>query len=229
MPTDDDDDIADLLRNYNEVVEEPPVDGEPIVEDEYVGDEVDVDEALRDIMDHLNQEEESEKNKLETVGFTGSASEAPLAADLVIKETRQIKASLDDDIPEDETLAPQDPLVDIRRQFERMEAISSEVVDSSRSDRNETQGVIGVLRGEIDKAIAAGQTPARVNVEFLVKALEVKTSINTNLIKIIDATAKMLASTKASTILQTNVEVTNNNSAELQKALDEPLGPNDSW
>lgn len=115
------------------------------------------------------------------------------------------------------------PTVDIAKTFEQLDAVTNEVLQACRSDRQEAQDVIGMLRNQIDKAHNNNSDPARVYVEGLVKAIEVKSNINMTAVKIIEANAKMLAATKAGTNIQLNNSVTTINDQALDEILNDPI------
>lgn len=89
------------------------------------------------------------------------------------------------------------PVVDVRKQFEQFDAVAEEVLQGTRHDRQETQDAINLCRGEIQKAIGGNDNPARMWVDNLTKALEIKATINLTAIKALEAKAKLLAATKA--------------------------------
>jgi hypothetical protein len=122
---------------------------------------------------------------------------------------------------------PPEPVVDIRKQFEQFDAIAEEVVQGTRHDRQETQDAINLCRGEIQKAINAGQNPSRMWVDNLTKALEIKATVNLTAIKALEAKAKLLAATKAGVQVQNNNLIQNTNvSAQADKSLVDLLNNN---
>jgi hypothetical protein len=144
-----------------------------------------------------------------------------------VDQTKIINASDSNDSVEQ-------PVVDVREQFEQMKVVTEEILQGTRADRQEAQDVIILLRSEIDKSIAAGHNPSRMYVDNLVKALEVKTTINMTAVKIMEAKAKLLAATKAGIIVKNNNNI---NSANIQNGVDQslmdilcdPLGPDDEF
>ena len=108
-----------------------------------------------------------------------------------------------------------------------MEAVTDEVLKACRSDRQETQDVIDLLRGQIDNATNANTQPQRMWVDGLVKAVEVKANINSTAVKIMEANARMIAATKAGiNILNQNVQ---GGQTDLNDVLDQPMEPEDEY
>jgi hypothetical protein len=77
-------------------------------------------------------------------------------------------------------------------------------------------------------SITSGSKLSTGIVESLVKAIEVKSNINTTAVKMIEANAKTLAATKSSINIQQNtVASAGFDSAALERLLSEPLGEED--
>lgn len=114
----------------------------------------------------------------------------------------------------------------------RVDDVAEEIIQACRSDRQEAQETITLLRDQIDTAISGGRSPERIYFESLVKAIEVKANINTNAVKAMEMTAKMLAALKPSMAPQTNItnqNVTAATDADLDKLLSEPLRSTDEY
>lgn len=94
--------------------------------------------------------------------------------------------------------APPSQVVDVGKHIERYESISEEILGSWRSDRTEAQGAIVVLRGLIDDTIAKGAQPSGTIMEVYVNAIKAKNDTNSNAIKVMENTIKLLAATKSS-------------------------------
>jgi len=119
------------------------------------------------------------------------------------------------------------PVVDLSKYHENLEAVTDEVLKACRSDRQETQDVIDLLRGQIDNATNANTQPQRMWVDGLVKAVEVKANINSTAVKIMEANARMIAATKAGiNILNQNVQ---GGQTDLNDVLDQPMEPEDEY
>ena len=97
-----------------------------------------------------------------------------------------------------------EPIFDLRAQFEQLNDITHEVIVGTRSDRAETQNTIDMLRGEIDKNIAAGRDAPRAYLDNLVNALGVKSEINMTAVKALEVKAKFLAAAKSGLIINNN-------------------------
>lgn len=119
------------------------------------------------------------------------------------------------------------PAVDITKYHERLDEVTDEILKACRSDRQEAQDVIELLRLQIDDAINKSQSPQRMWVDGLVKAVEVKAGINATAVKIVEANAKMLAATRAGVnILNQNV---NTGSEDLEEVLSRPMTEIDEY
>ena len=120
--------------------------------------------------------------------------------------------------------APVESSSDVIKYLDKMEEVADEVLIACRNDRQEAQDVINMLKGQCDMAHEKSIPPARMYVDGLVKAVEVKANINGNAVKVMEGVAKMIAATKA------GVNVQNNNisvsGAELDEILSgsEPMG-----
>lgn len=127
------------------------------------------------------------------------------------------------------------PIVDMRKQFAQMELVTEEILQGTRADRQECQDTINLLRGEIDKAIGGGSQPQRMYVDNLVSALEVKATVNMTAVKIMEAKAKLLAATKAGTVIQNQITNANSNvntgvnDKMLSDLLSQPLSNEDEY
>lgn len=111
---------------------------------------------------------------------------------------------------------------EVIKYLDKMEEVADEVLQACRSDRQEAQDVINMLRAQCDAAHNKSNSPARMYVDGLVKAVEVKANINGNAVKVMEGVAKMIAATKAGTNIHNNtVQVTG---AELDEILSRP-GP----
>ncbi len=198
----------------------------------------DIDDEMRDLLDKLDRDEENIVDHLEGVILpirdssppltvtpnTDSTIQPglPLANTLVATDLR----SSDDQIQTPQILEETIPIVDLRKQFEQFDVVTDEILQGTRSDRQETQDTIVLLRTEVDKAIAAHKDPARMYVDNLVKALEVKATINQTAVKMMEAKAKLLAATKGGVTIQTNIQ-TNMGSSAVDPQLTDLLANNE--
>lgn len=125
---------------------------------------------------------------------------------------------------------PASPVIDLNKYLVRLDGVTDEILDACRSDRQEAQEVINMFRREIEGAANKNQVP-RMYVDGLVKAVEVKANINMTAVKMMEANAKMLASTKATTNIQVNSQNVNvaSNDQDLERILDEPMTPDDEY
>jgi hypothetical protein len=93
---------------------------------------------------------------------------------------------------------------EVIKYLDKMEEVADEVLQACRSDRQEAQDVINMLRSQCDAAHNKSNQPARMYVDGLVKAVEVKANINGNAVKVMEGVAKMIAATKAGINVQQN-------------------------
>jgi hypothetical protein len=104
--------------------------------------------------------------------------------------------------------APPSAPVDVKKYLDQLDLVTDEVLQSCRSDRQEAQDTINLIREEIAKDIAKGLSPGRL-LESLVTAVEVKSGINGTAVKMLETAAKTLAATKA-TLNVNNINVNGN-------------------
>ena len=97
-----------------------------------------------------------------------------------------------------------DDAVNFQKYLIELDGVTSEVLQACRSDRQEAQDVINLLRKEVTDAIKSNKPPSRMYVDGLVKAVEVKAGINATAVKMMDSVAKVLASTKSGINIQNN-------------------------
>lgn len=122
------------------------------------------------------------------------------------------------------TIVPEGPTVDLRRMFDRMENVTENVLECARNDRAQTESAILMMQEAIEAAHSLGKPAGKTYVEGLIKAIEVKASINTTVVKMMEANAKMFAATKSG--LQLNINNSNTStvsSDELVNLLNTPL------
>lgn len=137
-------------------------------------------------------------------------------------------------IVESTTHEPETPIFNLREQVDQLNSITEEIIIGTRSDRQETQSVIDLIRNEIDKAITGSREPARMYLDNLVNALGVKSEINMTAVKALETKAKFLAATKAGVVVNTQNNVVHNNDGkfnnELSAILDKnPLSSDDEY
>jgi hypothetical protein len=120
---------------------------------------------------------------------------------------------------EQEVLAVPDNPIDINKKMAQLDSVTQDVLESCKSDRMQAQEAIDIIRGEIDKKINENRSPSSTYMEVLIKAIEVKSGINQIAVKMMEANAKMISSTKAS---GTNVSVNNINAPSLTDVLSKP-------
>lgn len=219
-----DDDLQDLL---NELDSTDDVD---VVEQMIEETEEEVDE----LEDKVQESEEPESEELEegleelVEGLDDfdevlvDAEEEVLLKPTDVREVEDMTDSTTALIEE-----PVHPSVDVMKYHDKLDLVTTEVLSACRADRQETQDVIDLLRLQIDDAVNKTQTPSRMWVDGLVKAVEVKAGINATAVKIIEANAKMLAATKAGVnILNQNIS---SGTEDLEDVLSRPLTEDDEF
>lgn len=126
----------------------------------------------------------------------------------------------------DATPEPQNqpaPVVDISKMFEQMGAVTNDVLQCAKDDRNQAEAAIQLMNNAIEEAHSLGKPASKTYVEGLVKAIEVKANINTTVVKIMEANAKLFAATKSGLNLQINNQNSTVSSDELVNLLNTPL------
>lgn len=165
----------------------------------------DIDDDLKDLLDQLD-------NPVVDESLRTSDGAAQVSKD-VLRPVDEIRV-INNEMP---SSTGDPPVVDIARYLDKMEGVADEVLQACRSDRQEAQEVINMLRNQCDVAHGRNQPPARMYVDGLVKSVEVKANINTNAVKVMEGVAKMIAATRAGLNIQNNnVSVS---SAELDEIL----------
>ena len=128
-------------------------------------------------------------------------------------------------IPDPPQAASNAPIVDLKKMFDRMEDVTENVLDCAKNDRAQAEAAILMMQDAIETAHSQNKPASKTYVEGLIKAIEVKASINTTVVKIMEANAKMFAATKSG--LQLNINNNNSNSTvssdELVNLLNTPL------
>ncbi len=117
--------------------------------------------------------------------------------------------------------------VDVNEFFERYDTVTGEILASCRSDRAEVQEVIDLCRERIDDCLQNGRDPARMFVDGLVKAVEVKANVNMTAVKIMDAGARLISAGKNQINIQNNMAAPS--SQDLENLLSEPMKVEDEY
>lgn len=169
----------------------------------------DIDDDLKDLLEQLD-----EKEVTETDNTTGDQLNTTIPTEALrpVEDIRTINSDNRIDLTNNEPV-----VVDIARYLDKMEGVADEVLQACRSDRQEAQEVINMLRGQCEQAHSRNQPPARMYVDGLVKSVEVKANINTNAVKVMEGVAKMIAATR------TGLNIQNNNVSVSTAELDEIL------
>lgn len=197
-----DDDLKHLLDQLsdddpNQTENILPIDGSI---DEPVEQTIELVKQEQEILDILDNEPQ----------IIGEADKSETEAEIIPEESssdalRPVKQNykrLDETPALDDSQATES--TDVLKYLEKMDEVADEVLISCRNDRQEAQDVINMLKSQCDEAHSKDRPPARMYVDGLVKAVEVKANINGNAVKVMEGVAKMIAATKAGVNIQNN-------------------------
>jgi hypothetical protein len=186
---------------------------------------MDIDDDLKDLLDQLEDDDPNQTDNIlpinESTNEQHSINEEIINQDKPSEVESEVESNILDEVPSsalrpvkqsfkrlDETPALDDSKIaestDVLKYLEKMDEVADEVLISCRNDRQEAQDVINMLRLQCDEAHNKDRPPARMYVDGLVKAVEVKASINGNAVKVMEGVAKMIAATKAGVNIQNN-------------------------
>jgi hypothetical protein len=157
----------------------------------------DIDDDLKNLLDQLDDQDISEENSPPEKPDIQDQSALHGTATALRPIEEPIRVQVEDQPNTEQTIA-------ISKYLDKMDMVADEVLQSCRSDRQEAQEVIDMLRNQCQDAHARNQSPARMYVDGLVKAVEVKANINTNAVKVMEGVAKMIAATKSGLNIQNN-------------------------
>ena len=156
-----------------------------------------VDPELTDLLGQLDEIDNAPK---ETVESESTVEPSGLEPHVLKPKDKQIALSEPQNTPDE--VIPHN--VDVVQYFERYDAMAEEIFAACRNDRREAQEVIALCKEQIGEAIDNDRSPARMYVDSLVKAVEVKANVNDTTVKMIDAGAKLLAAAKNQINIQQN-------------------------
>ncbi len=189
----------------------------------------DVNDAMLELLEQLdtveardraNQIKFSKTKEKDVEDLKPSEAVLTPVSDLVPVDVRSVE---DQGTKSDELIQPSG--VDLSKYLSKLDDVTDSVLSACAADRKETQGVINIYRTAIDNAIDSGEDPSRMWVDGLVKAVEVKASINNTAVKVMEATAKMLAATKSGISINQQF----NGPTNLSDILDEPMTDEDEY
>ena len=147
------------------------------------------------------------------------------AEDLHVEDSRRYEGSIvqaGEDVDTGGGFSPE-----LEKYYQRMDDVTGEVLQACRSDRQETQDVINECQSAISIAKGKNVAPARMWVDALVKAVEVKAGINSTAVKMVEANVKLLAATKSG--IQINQQINAGVSSSLEDILSDPIGDDDEF
>jgi hypothetical protein len=137
-------------------------------------------------------------------------------------EVASVIRPLDKDVTTAETTAPQtnaapnDSTERINKYAEQLEIVTNEILTACRADRTEVQKLIDNFSDRLEH-FTDGPPPKSL-IDGLVQAVEVKSGINLNAIKIMDTNAKFISATKSTSNTQNNLNI-GGSAEELRKIL----------
>lgn len=202
-----DDDLKHLLDQLSDDDPNQTDNILPIDEPRQSLDRRPIDEPVEEQTMLVEQEQEILDNEPQIIG---EADKSETEAEIIPEESssdalRPVKQNYK---RLDETPALEDSQAtestDVLKYLEKMDEVADEVLISCRNDRQEAQDVINMLKSQCDDAHSKDRPPARMYVDGLVKAVEVKANINGNAVKVMEGVAKMIAATKAGVNIQNN-------------------------
>ncbi len=179
-----------------------------------------------DINNLLGLIDEADKvSEVKPVGGTDPASVARAETSEALRPIDQPIKKLDAEPAPPSPKAEPGPVVDVGKMFEQMDAVTQNVLQCAKDDRNQAESAIMMINEAIEEAHNAGKPASKTYVEGLIKAIEVKANINTTVVKIMEANAKLFAATKSGLNLQINNQNSNStvSSDELVELLNTPL------
>ena len=185
----------------------------------------DLEEDLQGLLDQMDEVDEFLPEDVaeaeEAVSLKPSETVLRPVDELLASDVRDISQETTPTSAESQAIS-----TNTQKYLDRLDDTTEEILVACRSDRQEAQEVINICREAIEEAKNVGKPPSRMWVDGLVKAVEVKSGINTNAVKIIEANAKMLAATKAG--IQINQQF-NSGDSNLEDILSEPVGADEEY
>jgi len=172
----------------------------------------DIDDDLKNLLNQLDDDEDIVRN------IEPSTIRADLDENINSEALRPVETVI---VSNNVDIEDRSPDINVSKYLDKMEGVADEVLQACRSDRQEAQEVINMLRNQCDQAHDKNIPPARMYVDGLVKSVEVKANINTNAVKVMEGVAKMIAATKA------GLNINNNNVSVSAAELDEILSSNE--
>lgn len=161
--------------------------------------------------------DEPRKNSQSIAPITGNGVALRPVDELVPTDHRRMDTTSSVITSDDAINEGDDNQLDLTKYLDQIDGVTKEVLQACRSDRQEAQDVINMLRRQVDDAHNKGQSPSRMYVDGLVKSVEVKAGINATAVKMMEGVGKMLAATRA------GITVQNNNLTVTGSDLDEML------
>lgn len=200
----------------------------------------DVDEDLLSLLDQLDDrdaavedrigeyiaQETDEDKKVEPKTTEPAQSEKP-SEEVVMTPVDYREYTGAAELPAELTEQTVQPPIDTKKYIDRIDTVTDEILSACRNDRKEAQDTIDLLRGEVQKAVNAGNNPSRMWVDGLVKAVEVKSNINMTAVKALEASVKTIAALRAGAGINILNQQNVSNGPDLSELLSQPV--NDEW
>lgn len=137
-----------------------------------------------------------------------------------------LEIKLDNDPINDTSSIP--PLtVDIALKAQQIDQVTKSILDDCARDREQAQTIIDTLMNDMQQSVAKNGNVYVPLVEQLIKAVELKSGINTNAIKIAETNVKLIAATKSAGNININNTSTSSVNASLAEILSQPFSSSD--
>lgn len=136
-----------------------------------------------------------------------------------------IEIKLDNDVPSDISSAPA-LTVDVALKAQQIAQVTQSVLENCTKDRKQAQEIIDIIMADVKQSFDNNMKPNTMLIEQLIKAVEVKSGIDTNAIKIAETNVKLIAATKTGG----GINISNNNNsinASLSDILSQPFNPDE--
>ena len=192
-----------------------------------------LDDDVRDLLNMLDSEaDEVEADEAEP-DVTHNTTHKYVVPEFVAAETKTeealkpipIEVNLDNTPALDMPVVA--PIIDMAEKSRQVSQVTESVLADCTKDRQQAQDVIDMLmktaRDSIDKF---GRVSAEL-AEQLIKAVQVKSDINANAIKMVDSNIKLIAATKSGNSININNTSTSSINASLTEILSQPHSDSD--
>jgi hypothetical protein len=183
--------------------------------DDTFNDDSAIDDEMKELLQKLDDVDTAVKLAAEIPPLKAEVPSDP-SPEPTVTSVSEIVQELDYRHVEAETMLPAEvivppppPLFDTKAEFDHFNAISDEMIQCARADRQETQDAITLVRTQIDKTIQSTTGVAKIErglLDNLSLLLEVKKDISMTFAKALESRVKLIAALKPNQInIQNNV------------------------